>query len=174
MKKLFSLILCVFFLCVIGFSFTSCGEIQPQLPVTDFSSDISINTNNTKIKGSFSNNRQGVMTLTVNSPENINGMKYEYKDELLTIKFEGITTETVLNNLPQENFINLLYDCMFNLNNEENLNLNSFDEQSAVYSVKSDENTYKVYTVTDTGIITKIECDAMQAEFSNQEQFKEN
>lgn len=175
MKRLFSLILCVFFICIIVTGFTSCSEAetQPQLPVTDFGGEICVNTNNTQIKGSFSNNRQGVMTLTVNSPDSIKGMKYEYKDELLTINFEGIITETVLGNLPQDNFVRLLYDCMFNLNNEENIKLSSFDEQSAVYNVKSSENTYKVYTITDTGIIVKIECDAMQAEFSAQEQFKE-
>lgn len=174
MKRLFSLILCVFFILSVCFCMTSCGELQPQLPITDFSGEICVNTNNTQIKGSFSNNRQGVMTLTVTSPDNIKGMKYEYKDELLTIKFEGITTETVLGNLPADNFINLLYDCMFNLNDKEILSLDSFDEQSAIYSVKSSKNTYKVHTVTDTGIITKIECEAMQAEFSNQKQFEKD
>ncbi len=174
MKRLFSLILCVFFICTISCFFTSCDEIQPQYPVTDFSGDISINTNNTQIKGSFSNNHQGVMSFTVDSPDSINGMKYEYKNKLLTVNFEGIITEIVLENLPKDNFINLLYDCMFNLNNDESLNLSSFNEQTAVYNVKSDINTYKVYTETDTGIITKIECETLQAEFSAQEKFKKN
>lgn len=174
MKRLISLILCVFFICITGFCFTSCSETQPKPPVTDFSGEICVNTNDTQINGSFSNNRQGVMTFIVTSPDNISGLKYEYKDEVLTVSFEGITTETVLGNLPSDNFINLLNDCMFNLNNEENTNLSSFDEQSAVYNVKSSENTYSVYTQTDTGIITKIENDAMTAEFFNQKKFKEN
>lgn len=165
MKKLLSLNLCVFFILLL----CSCQEPQPHAPAVDFSAEITVAVGGVQISGGFSNTRQGVMTISVTSPDSLSGVKYGYKDGKLELSLDGLVCRTTSVYLPAQSFANRIFDCMTLLKNEESYTYNSRKENNAVFKA----GEYAVYTDFETGLISKIETEEMTAEFSNQQGYGE-
>lgn len=176
MKKLFSLNLYVFLILSLLLLFTSCEEPKPKEPVTDFSAELKVsvnNVNNMDIGGDFSNTRQGVMSFSIASPEPLKGIKYSYKNNELTMSLDGLECIVTPEYLPESNFVNGIYECMTLLKEENNYTYKIQESNTVLFNVKSEGETYTVYTQNDTGLISKIEADTFTAEFSNQQKFQE-
>ncbi len=169
MKKLFMLNLCVFFI----FAFSSCSNNVPKEPVTNFSATMQVQSENINLTGEFSNTYQGVMTFSITSPNTIKGLKYIYMDNKLEVSLENIKCDTTWDYLPKVNYLNMLYNCLYQFSKEENLNPKEINEFENWYSINANDTQYDIYTNTQTGFISKIETENLKINFSSQKQFTE-
>lgn len=164
LKKICSLFLIlVSFVLVFASGCSSTLGFAPPKIKQDFNCTAQIQYKNMEIKADVSRLKEGVTTITVNSPDTIKGLKYKWVDSKLTVTCEDLDCNTQEGYLPQANFAQVIYSvlnstadenaCVFK-EKKDNVCVYTGSCSSGAYTLKEDSSTgeIKEFTVSSIGI----------------------
>lgn len=147
--------LCVLFIMLAAL----CGCEKPgenkSAVVTDFTADFTAEFNSMNIGGKITVNRQGMLNLSINSPEELNGIEIRYKGSELNLGREGLLCTADEAYLPDTAFSSIIRDILNRLSHDAaNGSLKKSDNKISVSSTLGDCQI----TVDGEDKITSLEC----------------
>lgn len=161
MKKLFPLFFSLIFLC--GCS-AQTAKVKPVLSGITFETRLSFYNEVFCCSGAIS--KEGELTLTVNEPETIKGMKLMVKKDSLTAEFKGLTYTPKTEKLPAANVAQSLYSALSDAL-YRNPQVKTQDNNFFIESAENDKYYKIILTESGFPISMEIPSAALTAEFSN-------
>jgi len=161
LKRILSLVFSLVFLC--GCAGTA-ANVKPVLTGITFETKLTFYNEVFCCSGQMS--KEGVLTLTVNEPETIKGMKLTVEKESLTAEFLGLTYSPKTEKLPFAGVAEVLYSAISDAV-YRNPQVKTQDNTFFIESAENDKY-YKI-ALTESGfpISAEIPSAALTAEFSN-------
>ncbi len=161
MKRILSLVFSLIFLCGCAAKTTN---VKPVLSGIAF--DAKLTFYNEVFECSAEISKDNTLTLTVNEPQTIKGMKLTVKKDHLSAEFKGLTYTPKTEKLPFANVAQVLYSALSDAV-YRNPTVKQQDNTFFIESAKN-EKYYKI-TLTEAGfpICVDIPSAALTAEFSN-------
>lgn len=161
MKRILSLVFSLVFLCGCAAKATN---VKPVLSGITFEARLSFYNEVFCCSGAVS--KEGELTLRVNEPQTIKGMKLTVKKDHLSAEFKGLTYSPKTEQLPAANVAQVLYSVLSDAlyrNPQVKVQDNKFFIESA-----ENDKYYKII-LTESGfpISMEIPSAALTAEFSN-------
>ncbi len=166
MKRLFCLMCAVFVFCFLCAASSCGGQVNPHIPVADFTADITVNTGEMIFDGHFSNIRQGVMSLNLTSPETLDGIGYVLENDVYTYSLGELSKTGDRGELRKNSPVYVLFECM-QIVAGDGCTYTNTDEDTAVFYGEEDSISCDVYSDKITGEIKKIESNGITFEFNN-------
>jgi hypothetical protein len=143
------------------FIFLLCGCNEDAKTVTIqkyFSSNIYVSTESINFSGNFNYNKNGVMTLTVTTPKDLQGYKYVVKNGEVTMTYQGITSKSKIENFPQNAPVKILWHLMEELEeNSPNLHYQEKDYTATINNC--------TVNISKKGKLTSLEQDKVYISF---------
>ena len=152
MKKLLLTVLVIPFL----ICFNGCtSQKEPPLIDLDFEANANIEYNGNTFTAKILNEEREQTVITLNTPQELEGLTYTYKGSSLAIEYNKLKCETKDGYLPNRSMAQMIHTLIETLSDEENYSFEKFEKEDAVFSCKSGESTFKIITDED-GIIKDI------------------
>ena len=123
--------------------------------VTDFSSKFTASYRGAEYSGSISANRQGVICIGIDSPKELDGIRFNYKNGELEMSRENLICSADEAYLPQRSFPSLVKSIISGVS-QGRAKLVSQDENKCSYNLATDSGACVLMTGTD-GKITSAE-----------------
>lgn len=149
MKKLPLLIFCLILF------FSGCAYADKK-PVDKFKADFSANCNDIVLKGKIYSGSNGIMTLSLKSPEALSGYIYEYKNDKLSISYDNMNIKSETGYLPESDFSKILFNVLKSIKNEENYRLNDNYNSILEYKGRCVSGKFILKTDVKSGFIKEI------------------
>lgn len=159
MKKRFINVLCLLVIFMM-FVFFGCSQAQTQLQSisSDFSADFIAQFKNDTYTGRVSCTRQGLITITVKTPETLSGLSVKYNNSQLQLCEDNLVCSADEAYLPETSFPSILKSVLDAVRNGR-YTLVGTDDNESTYSLltdagscmmKTEENYLKAVSVNDT------------------------
>lgn len=169
MKKLLQLLCLISF--IIVFASCSTEKINTDGLTNDFNSDISFTYKGNEFSGQLTRAVEGVSKITLNSPDELNGVTLKSDGEALTVAYEDMVIDLTDEGPLSTSFAALVFRILDNTSNIENVSVLSADDSSVITGT-IEEGKYKIILSTD-GKIQKIILESAALE-SNLSKFEFN
>lgn len=137
------------------FTLSACTPISPAQPEYYFTSDAQIKTQNCVTHAQVQSCEDGTISVTVTSPEELQGMKYQYTNDTLYIEYDGLKCTTVTDYLSDSNPFDIIYTVLKASVSSE-LNIIENDGKDVLYKGRTDSGAFEMCVDADTGAITRI------------------
>ena len=148
--------------------FSGCqSNNEPSDIVTDFSANFKSSYRDAEYSGSISTNRQGVAYISISSPEELDGIKFEYKNGELEMSRENLICSADEAYLPQKSFPSLVKSVLDGIS-QGRASLSSKSDSIYTYNLNTDSGNCVITTDND-GKITgaEIKNAELKIEFSD-------
>lgn len=134
---------------------------------TDFTAEFKASYRNSQYGGSVSNNRQGLIYISIGSPKELEGIGFYYKSGELEMSREELVCSADEAYLPQNSFPSLVRSIMNGVSQGRDEMLSNNDN-CRTYKIKTDSGDCLLNTDTDGNIMTAEIKDAeLKIEFKN-------
>lgn len=166
MTKRFFITLYVFYFLLI-LLFSGCQtESEPADIVTDFSAKFTSSYRDVEYSGSISANRQGVVYISISSPEELDGLFFEYKNGELEMSRENLICSADEAYLPQKSFPSLVKSVLDGIS-QGRASLSSKSDSICTYNLNTDSGNCVITTDNDEKITgAEIKNAELKIEFS--------
>ena len=161
MKRILSLVFSLVFLCGCGAKATN---VKPVLSGITFETRLSFYNEVFCCLGAIS--KEGELTLTVNEPETIKGMKLTVKKDHLSAEFKGLTYSPKTEQFPAANVAQVLYSALSDAI-YRNPQVKAQDNEFFIESAENDKYYKIILTEAGFPVLIEIPSAALTAEFSN-------
>ena len=136
--------------------FSGCqSKSEPADIVTDFSAKFQSSYRNAEYSGSISTNRQGVAYISISSPDELDGISFEYKNGELEMSRENLICSADEAYLPQKSFPSLVKSILNGIS-QGRAKISSQSDNLFTYNLKTDSGDCVITTNKD-GKITGAE-----------------
>lgn len=143
------------------------AESKPADIVTDFSANFSSNYRTAEYSGSISTNRQGVAYISISSPDELDGMNFEYKNGELEMSRENLICSADEAYLPQKSFPSLVKSILDGVS-QGRAKLSAQSDSVCTYNLKTDSGDCVITTDNDGKISgAEIKSAELKIEFSD-------
>lgn len=136
-------------------SLCGCQTKSSVEPIVQFSADVKIVTDDMQMQATLCTD-ESVVTVTVISPETLNGLTYRRAKSTLYIEQNGLKCTTVTDYLQSFNPFDVLIDCMLSLKSSE-LQYVTQEEEYVVYKGIAENGGYSIYVDSHSGYIHKLQ-----------------
>ena len=124
--------LTLYIMVLIVFTLTSCtGTQEPSKPATSFTATVTCNNQSYTVSHSGSS----LTTVTLHTPQELNGLTYSYKNNALSIGYNNLTYTSSVS-LPLNNSADQIYNALSQINNP-NTYLKATSNSTATYTTPS-------------------------------------
>lgn len=139
---------------------------EPADIVTNFSAKFTSDYRDAEYSGNISTNRQGVAYISISSPEELDGLSFEYKNGELEMSRESLICSADEAYLPQKSFPSLVKLILDGIS-QGRTNLSSQSDSVCTYNLKTDSGNCVIVTDKDGKIISaEIKNAELKIEFS--------
>lgn len=163
MRKWMALLL-VPSLCVL--LFVSCkqqaGTIAAEDVVTSFSANVQVTQEDSVILCTISRTPESIAAVTVTEPQQLNGMRFEWRGSGYGISYNGITCETEKPFLPNTSFAAALVNALTEAAKPEGLAFEAMQEERALFSGTCDSGRFQIWVNNANGLIEQLTVDELK------------
>ena len=143
---------------IVVLCFASCGKLaSPPLPSLYFKSTATVVYKEYTIKCTIQNTQEGVCTIEIIEPKELNGLKIIYKDNTCSVKMGSLSFSKDLSEIPQTAFGSALMDCLNKLMTTENLFYSKNDDGNWLWKGTVAAGEFEVLQDGKTGYPLSVE-----------------
>lgn len=134
-----------------------CGcTVIYDTPKDRFGAYFTAEHNNIKIKGEIISSSNNRMILKFTYPKTMDGYLYEYKNDVLNIKYKNYIIKTEPSFLPDSDFSKTVFNTLKSLKNGKNLRLSDGYYSELEYKGSCESGDYTIISDKDNNYINKI------------------
>ncbi len=131
---------------------TGCQKEKEIKPQTVFSASFSLSYNEMQIKGEFSADEEKNVSVSVNSPDTLKGLRADFDGEKFDISYNGMAVTYQKSDLPDGAFFKLVCLALEKISSTEGM---TFEETDDGYSSTADTELGSMTITLDTDYYIK-------------------
>ncbi len=134
----------------------SCGNsVKIPTVITNINTDAVVEYGSQKYKCNITRLTDGVISVTINSPQNLSGLTFRCVDGKYSVSYDELLCKTDSVFLPETSFPTVIIQILSSVSNRDNLLYQSVNDDKFIFSGNTPLGSFNIETNSD-GKITSI------------------